>query len=48
MNNAYQAEKERLEIYTSIIILMFAMYSYNLAITRENIKAVSVLLSPEG
>lgn len=48
MNNAYQAEKEILEIYTRIIILMFAMYNYNLAITRENIKAVSVLLSPAG
>lgn len=47
MNNAYQIEKEISELYTGIIIT-FVMCDYNLAITRENINAGSVLLFPAG
>lgn len=46
MNNAYQIEKEISELYTGIIT--FVICDYNLAITRENIKAGSVLLFPAG
>lgn len=44
MNNVHQTDKEVLEIYTGVAILIFVLYNYNLDIIREFIKTVFVLV----